>query len=251
MEDKIQSIERAFKILEVIVSSVDSPLSLSEIARHVDLKITTTYSILDTLLKLGYISKDENTKKYKTGEKFLNLFFFPTRKYILLRYSEPVMKQLSERIKESVVLGIFYKGERYTIAKVEYKEHIISVNLDVFIHAGCYETATGRILLSYSDEKIVKEYVRRHGYPGEKWNDINNFEDLKKAMERIRKDKIAIVEGEAVALGVPVFGPNKEIWASLGVFLPLVRFKRNRRKIIDELKKSGRELSLKIGGEDG
>lgn len=106
-------------------------------------------------------------------------------------------------------------------------------------------------MLSYLPENEVREYVKKSGYPEEIWNNIRNLKDLKKEFERISKDKIEIIEKEeTVAIGVPIFGQNGEIIASLGVYLPTIRFKgKNKEKIINELKKAGEEITLKLGGK--
>ncbi|MCM8772556.1 MAG: IclR family transcriptional regulator [candidate division WOR-3 bacterium] len=246
---KVKVVEKIMKIIEIISNSENEGLSVGEISKFLNLKITTTHSLLSTLLSLGYLEKDKNTKKYRISEKLLNIFYPLLSKNFLIKISEPVMKNLAENIKESVVLGIFYKGERYTIAQVSYENNLLNVNLNMFQKASCYSTATGRILLSYLPEKEVKEYIRKNGYPKETWNNIRNFRDLKKEFEKIRKRKIEIIEKEGtVAIGVPIFSSDKKIIASLGVYLPTVRFRKgNRERIINELKKAGEEITLKLG----
>ena len=248
---KIKVVEKIMKIIEIVANKEKEGCSLSEISKSLNLKPTTVYSLISTLLSLGYFQKDEKTKKYKISEKLLNIFSPILNRNLLLKVSEPVIKSLAEKIRESVVLGIFHKGERYTIASAKYEGHILNINLNMFEESPCYTTATGRILLSFLSEKDVKEYIKKEGYPGGKWENINNYEKLKKEMEKIRKRKIEIIEKEhTVAIGVPIFGKNGEIIASLGVYLPKVRFKgENREKIINELKKAGEEITLKFGGK--
>lgn len=250
---KVKVVEKIMRIIEVIAESESRGYSVGEISRILNLKITTAHSLLSTLLSLGYLEKDKETKKYRISEKLLNIFSPLINKNLLIKVAEPVMKTLAESIKESVVLGIFYKGERYTIAQVNYEGHILNVNLNIFQKADCYLTATGRVLLSFLPEKEVKEYIKKNGYPEERWNNIRNLRDLKKEFERIKREKVEIIErGEAVAIGVPVFNSSGEIVASLGVYLPKIRFKgENRERIIKELKKAGEEITIKLGGKYG
>lgn len=250
MKRKIKVVEKIMKIIEVIAQQEEG-YTVGEISKILNLKITTVHSLLSTLLSLGYLEKDGKTKKYRISEKLLNILAPVFNKNKLLKISEPVMKSLAETIKESVVLGIFYNGERYTIAQVNYEGHLLNVNLKIFQKADCYLTATGRVLLSYLPEKEVKQYIRKNKYPESKWKNIKNFVDLEKEFERIRKNKIEVVEkNETVAIGVPVFDSDGEVIASVGVYLPEVRFKgENRKKIIEELKKAGEEITLKLGGK--
>ena len=248
---RVKVVEKIMKIIELIASKEKEGCGLTEISKSLNLKTTTVHSLIASLLYLGYLEKDEKTKKYKISEKFLNIFSPIINRNLLLKVSEPVIKSLAEKIRESVVLGIFYKGQRYTIATAKYEGHILNVNLNMFEESSCYTTATGRILLSFLPENVVIEYIKKEGYPEEKWENIKNYDGLKKEMEKIRKRKIEIIEKEdTVAIGIPIFGKNGEIVASLGVYLPKVRFKgENREKIINELKKAGEEITLKLGGK--
>jgi len=248
---KVKVVEKIMKIIEVIAENENEGCGVGEISKILNLKVTTVHSLLSTLLSLGYLKKDEKTKKYKISEKLLDIFSPLVNKNLLLKVAEPVMKSLAETVKESVVLGIFYKGERYTIAQVNYEGHILNVNINVFYKSSCYSTATGRVLLSYLPEEEVKEYIRKNGYPEDTWKNIKNFNELKKEFERIRKNKIEIIEREnTVAIGVPIFGQKGEIVASIGIYLPSIRFKgENKEKIIKELKKAGEEITIRLGGK--
>ncbi len=253
MSKNIQSVERAFRILEIFTSGGKEFYRVSDIAKILNLKISTTHSLLTTLLKLGYVRKCEDTKKYKLGDRFSELFQPYIQKNILLKHAELLMKKLAEKIKESVALAVFFRGERYTIATVSYENQVLTVNLNQFEKKCCYDVATGRILLSYLDEEELKEYIRKNGYPGKRWGNIRNLSQLKKEIEKIRKEKIAIRDGkEVIAVAVPVFGTQDKVVASLGVYLPSLRFKgENRKLIINELKKTGQKISEKLGGMNG
>ncbi len=162
MEKKIKVIEKIMGILGVLADSGKEWCGVGEIAKKLNLKLTTTHSLVSTLFSFGYIEKNSQTKKYKIGEKLLNIFMPFVNINIYLKVSEPVMKKLAEEIKESVVLAIFWKGERYTIATASYENQLISVNLNQFIYSSCYQQATGRILLSYLDKKVVNDYIKRN-----------------------------------------------------------------------------------------
>jgi IclR family KDG regulon transcriptional repressor len=204
---RVKMVEKIMKIIELIASKEKEGCGLSGISKSLNLKNTTVYYLIASLLYLGYLEKDEKTKKYKISEKLLSIFSPIINRNLLLKVSEPVIKSLAENIRESVVLGIFYKGQRYTIATAKYEGHILNVNLNMFEESSCYTTATGRILLSFLTEKDVKEYIKKEGYPEEKWKNIKNYDELKKEMEKIGKRKIEIIEKEhKVAIGVPIFG---------------------------------------------
>jgi len=250
MGKKIKVVEKIMKIIEAIAGNEDGCTS-KEISKMLNLKVTTVHSLVSTFHALGYFEKDEKIKKYKISDKFLGIFYPLVQRNILLKTAEPVMRSLAEEIKESVVLVICYKGERYTIAEVSFERHLLNVNLNMFKKGSCYTTATGRVLLAYLDEKGLKDFVKRNGYPGEMWKNIKTLGEMKKHLEKIRKGRIEILTREkTVAIGVPVFDLEGKVCASLGVYLPVIRFQgENRKKIIKELKKASEYITLKMGGK--
>ncbi|MGH7862034.1 MAG: helix-turn-helix domain-containing protein, partial [Candidatus Dormibacteraceae bacterium] len=58
--------DRTFGILEVFTAETPT-WSLSEVARFMRLKITTTHRILQVLHQHGYLGRDETTKRYHLG----------------------------------------------------------------------------------------------------------------------------------------------------------------------------------------
>ena len=82
----IKSIEKGFVIIELF-ESAENELSLSEISKLTGYGISGTQRLLYTLEKLGYIEKNQQTKKYTPGIKTLKLGFTYNR--LCLLYTSP------------------------------------------------------------------------------------------------------------------------------------------------------------------
>ncbi len=109
-----------------------------------------------------------------------------------------------------------------------------------------YGSVTGRTLLSQFTDEELKTYLKHHGFPAEKWNGINNFTSLQKELRKIKEEKMAIRQDKEIsALAVPIIG--EELIASLGIYLPSVRFKgKHKREIIQGLKDAANEIAIKF-----
>lgn len=111
-----------------------------------------------------------------------------------------------------------------------------------------YGSVTGRILLSQLTDEELKDYIKRHGLPGKRWNGINDFTSLQKELTKIKREGMAIRQNkdeQICALAVPIIG--EELIASLGTYLPLVRFKgKHKREIIKGLKDAAKEVSIRF-----
>ena len=68
----IQSLQRGFRILEVVTRS-DKGVAVAEIARETGLHVSTAFHLLRTLVALGYVSQDDGTRRYRLGPKVFQL----------------------------------------------------------------------------------------------------------------------------------------------------------------------------------
>jgi DNA-binding IclR family transcriptional regulator len=70
----IESLSRGLSVLSALARS-PVPLSLTELADQVGLSRSTMQRLTHTLLHLGYLDRDEETKKYRLGPRSLHFCF--------------------------------------------------------------------------------------------------------------------------------------------------------------------------------
>ena len=66
----VQSVGRAFRLLEAVGSS---PSGLTELARRVDLPVSTTSRLLGTLEALGAVERSDDLGIYRIGASILTI----------------------------------------------------------------------------------------------------------------------------------------------------------------------------------
>ena len=67
----VQSVERAFELLEIMASAGGS-MALGELATHAELPQPTIHRLVRTLLVMGYVRQLEN-RRYALGPKLIRL----------------------------------------------------------------------------------------------------------------------------------------------------------------------------------
>ena len=102
----IKSIEKGSAIIELF-ESVENELSLSEISKLTGYGISGTQRLLYTLEKLGYIEKNQQTKKYTPGIKTLSLGFTYNRLGRIKKASFEIIRDISSSVEESFFLLAF------------------------------------------------------------------------------------------------------------------------------------------------
>jgi len=247
----IQSVERALDILEELsrIKDKSKGIGVLELSRLLKLKSPTVHNLLKTLVYRDYVEKVKETNKYRLGANCYNLVKEELISNKLIKVAEPSILSLNRKINESIVLAVYRQGKRLTLSRVE-SQQPLKVDVDFSVDYNIYVTATGRILLSQLEDKELKNYVKEYGFPGKKWKGINDFKSLKEELTKIKKEKIVFLnklDAQITVLAVPITGKNKDLNASLGLYLPLIRFKgKHKREVLKGLKDTAEEISSKL-----
>lgn len=242
----IQVIHRALSILEFIAQDPKHEYLLSEIADGNKLNHGTCANILKTLLNRGYVEKAASKRGYKLGFMVYKIANNKNYNLDLLEMSKPIMKSLRNEINEAIILSVIQNGKRVLLHE-EQCNHELQVHTQP--ESSIYKASTGRMILAYYSPKELEEFIDSVGLPAEdEWPNINSKGDLISALNTIKNDNFEFSSNKnhVVGLSKPIFLNNKVI-ASLGIYLPDIRFtKENKKRIITELEKSSKAINDKI-----
>jgi DNA-binding IclR family transcriptional regulator len=238
----VLSVKKALDILDILVfDDIDkNGIGLFSIAKKIKQKPNTVHNILKTLIFCGYAIQNEKSH-YLAGPKCDDMINAGklSKSSVLIRELKQLLYKLSEKINESIILTALVNGNRVPLVSIEGK-NVIKVDMSADQVAHIYERPTGRILVSYSDEKSFQIIKDKWGFPGEKWG--NAFDDKK--FNQLRKEireKEYIIKKEynnsLVSIAVPIKDPTAKYVYSLGSYAPLFRCDTDKQnKILDELK---------------
>ena len=105
----LRTLERGLDILDLFGQGA-LKLSLSEIAEKINLTPSTTSRLLHTLNLRGYVSRDEETKKFSIGPQALRFSVSSFRTFDLRKIAAPFLQSLHRKYNESVSLYILLDG---------------------------------------------------------------------------------------------------------------------------------------------
>lgn len=118
----IQSIDRAFSILQIVSDQPDG-VRLTDIIPQVGLPKSTVARILSTLEKLGAVERHPTNSGYRIGTNILNLAMQPA---YLVSLIEPYLHKLAEETDEAVVL-VLPQDDAIHFAKQIHSRHRLQV----------------------------------------------------------------------------------------------------------------------------
>lgn len=242
----IQVLNRAFDIIELLAVRPDKELTLKEIADNLELNHGTCANILKTMVSRQYVVQTERRKGYKLGPIFEQLTGLKRNFRELIDVAIEPMRKLATELNEGVILSVLNGDKRMIIHEVRSKHELQVINKK---EKPAYRTSTGRLLLAYLDEREIEDFITKFGLPNpEIWPQVEDREDLFIEFERIRKKELSIqtAVSHVTGIAVPVF-KNEKVIASLGLYLPEVRFTGDMRDLaIEKLKETSNRIIISL-----
>ncbi len=218
----IQSLERAFQILELLNSleSAKKGLGGLEISKRLGLKHPTVHNFLKSLHELGYIEKDPETNKFRLGQKSLNLGLSILNGNNLNHLARPIVRDLVNSVQETAVLTVFDQNLRHTIL-VEESSKPIKISINTFVDKNFYTTSTGRAMLCCMSKQQIDDLLKAvpllEDYPF----CPKNREELNEILNQTRFRAYEVIDkGDITVIGVPIYNKETHLYAALGVYFP-------------------------------
>ena len=193
----IQSVSRALKILDIIIS-IGGDLTQSLVCEMLNINSNMAYRLLMTLVDSGYLIKDNDSSKFKVSLKTLQLSRVAINSSDIRKLAMPFLEALwRKHTNASVNLAILEKGNILVIARIDSEKtplthHYIGRTLPA--HA----TALGKVLLSELEENEVKSILNEHGFKKYTNKTISTYEEMCLELEKVRETQVAWDIGEHI-----------------------------------------------------
>jgi IclR family KDG regulon transcriptional repressor len=244
------------KAISVIKSFTPNELELGivDIARKVEIPLTTAHRTLATLTRGGLLEQNARTGKYRIGPGLYmqgSLYLSTTD---IFKAAEPVIKALSDLTGEAVAIAILYRGNVVLVMKEESK-----YDFRVATHIGsilvAYASAMGKALLSELTEGEINSIIPEERLQPRTKNTIATKTELKLALEQIRKTGIAFdMEGNfegVVGIASVIRDASGKAVAAMSIPVPPFRTDVATRERIATLVRLGTSLiSYRLGYQD-
>lgn len=234
----LRTLERGLDVLDLFCHGANR-LSLTEIAAQINLTPSTTSRILYTLQMRGYLSRDEETKKFVIGSQALRLTTSSFRTFDLRKIAAPILHKLHEKYNESLSLYIVLDGHRVCIDRIETTHalrHVVNIGDRLPLTRG----AGGKVLLAWMPEKERTDILAAD-------SSISASE-----LETIRKQGYALSLGErdpgVSAVAAPVFDASGRLQCALALAGPFSRLSRSDlEKMTPDIVNAANQISAALG----
>ena len=190
----VQSIARAFHILEAIADCPEG-INHADLSKAVGLHASTAFHLIRTMLALGYLRQDPETKRYHIARRVFMLAARVSDEVNLVNAALPVMRELAESLGETAHLGVLSRDGAVTIAKSEGTSTFrVSERVGVLRPAHC--TAIGKAMLASLPRSELDDYLAGAELKAFTPRTIVDPARLRRELDRVRAAGYAVDDAE-------------------------------------------------------
>ncbi|WP_028033011.1 IclR family transcriptional regulator [Chelativorans sp. J32] len=249
---RVNVLDRAVSILDAL-SRYGPSLTQTELAKLTGLHVSTCMRLLVNLRHHGFVTKDEDSGRYRLGYRLVALAEDARGNAGLVEVARPVMRDLCRAFNETVVLSVVSGDYRVDLEQVVGRQSIRRV-VALGVEKPLYAGAAGRLLLSGFSEAELENYLKRVELEPLAPQTITEPAALRSSIMQIRKDGYAEGTQEqypdsGYGIVAPVCGLRGEIIAALGVSVPRFRFTEElRSSLLPAVLAAAEEVSRRMHG---
>ena len=228
-------------------------LSVPEIVEHLGFPRTTTHELVNTLVHVGYLRRDEKQpNKVFLGPKVLELGNVYAAKLDLIAEGRKIAEEIVAKCDETVQMAILDGTEAVFVAKVDCSKMVRLVSrVGSRLPAHC--TAVGKMLLSgLSEPDIDGLYNGQEKLEKMTENSIDSLSRLKHELSVIRKRGLSYDDCESNTdvrcVSAPVYNHAGKIIAAMSISVPISRTTTSKQDELAVLiRKGAEEVSRSMG----
>jgi IclR family transcriptional regulator, acetate operon repressor len=245
----LTSAERALRALELIAAA-PGPLPAKALAQQLGTSLGTSYRVLHTLEHEGYAVRLGHGC-YGLGPKLSELCLRFQERLDPAEVARPMVAALADSVEEDGYLAVVRGGE---VAVTEVVRASRRLHLDepgVGFARVAHATAIGKVLLAACPSDTADDYLgARHLVPCTPYTLVDR-RAIKQDLAETRKRGYA-VQLEELAVGcccvaAPVLDADGATVASIGLSVPVKRFRAERRELIRRCRETAARASRALG----
>ena len=222
----IQSIQRAFDILQVI-DTQETPLRAAEIALRANLPRTTVIRMLDTLEKVGAIHRLTESNTFHIGPMLRQLGQPTSSQPTLKEIARPYLQQLADQTGETVYLCTPTADFQAHYLDQINSPHEIMLRDWIGKTLPLHATAPGKVFLAHLPSEPLNRFLAT---PLERFTEktVTDPAQIRAYIPRIRGEGHAWTHEQTalslIGVAAPIFDQNNKVIAAVSLGGPAFRF---------------------------
>jgi DNA-binding IclR family transcriptional regulator len=221
----VQSLGRAFAILEQVAHHREG-IGLADLSKLVGLHNSTTFHLAKTMVSLGYLRQEKDSKRYRVGRPLFALAASALDEIEMVNVATPILEELSRETGESGHFAVRMGDAVVVIARTSGPGAFqLTDRVGVVRPAHC--TALGKIILASLRPDQLQRFLERIDMKPSTAKSITDVAVLLREIAEIKRTGVAFDDGEfnpeVRCVAVPVTDFTGQIIGALGISGPIWR----------------------------
>ena len=229
-----KGLERGIAILELL-SKQPRGVPLAHLSRELDIPLSATHRLLNTLIEVGYAQQDEEMGNYRLSLKAVSLGMLFLSKNELLDLARPFLAQLAAESGELSRLGLIDGQRLVWVAKAQGTRSGLRYDPNDGAEAPLHCSASGFVWLAQMPEADALALLRSRGFGDPKQFGPNAPKSEEETLANVRAARsrgFATVQNSVElgtsAIAAPIVGPEGKPVGVLTIAGPVVRLTEAR-----------------------
>lgn len=231
-----------------------SDFSLAQLSELLNIRKSYLLKILDSLKEKRFVAQNPDTGKYELGLANFELGNAFEKRLDIRKVVNPSLVHLSKTTKELVHCGVLDSNVVVLLDRFIENDSALRIQFHLSLTSPPYSTALGKVLLAYTEEAKVEEYLsttNMKAYTSHTTTDPNMFRlELAQIREKGYYLSYETFENGISCLAAPVFSKNGVIKAAISICAPTIRIMSKENELVKHLLETTSEISSKLGYEN-
>jgi len=237
-EEATSTVVRVVRLLQC-VAELGGEISVKEFAQRLSLPPSTVHRLLKLLMTQGLIEQRATTQRYRAGRELFRISSLITRQIDIEEIARPILNALRDACHETCYFAMYLPASRRFVGTVVARSpHPLGYHFEPMMEQKVAWGAVGRCMLAYLPDDVVALAVAEAG-ASPAGNPQPKLADMKAALKEIRERGYASAVGEifpeAIGFARVVFDADGNVMGSLGITMPLIRYKQTMHKQLADL----------------
>lgn len=240
------------KALGLLVLLGDEPrgASAAELSRRAELPFSTTYRLLGSLTRDGFVDYEPDGRRYHLGLRVFQLGQRVSNHHGFAGTSLPILRRVTEETGEATILSVRDGNHHLTVNKVDGPQ-TFRVTSDPGHLGALHTTSVGKALVAFADDATRNRLLEELPLDPLTERSITDRGDFRAEIEQVRRQGYATMDEENElgmrAVAVPVFNAQGHAFASLATAVPVFRMSMEALvALVPLLQAAAAELSARL-----
>lgn len=250
----IDAIEKGFVVLEAF-NARNRSMNIAQLSSKTGMGRSAIQRIVYTLHKLGYLQRDNETKRHSLSPKSLSLGSRYLATDNLVDMAQPFLREIADRFDETVTLARLDQVDIVVVSRIA-STQMISANVPVGSRYPVEGSASGWVLTAFLPAAMQADMLRRIRLARTAPAFLTLIDQLVQDLGAIQRRGYSAMQGPlfagGISLAAPVLNVDGHPSAAIALSCPSARWSAKRAKdLIAPILVSAAHAMSRLNGWEG